>query len=108
MGLQEAQAQLEAAEQAASGGGFSVADWELAQHRARLGRVRWALSNQQQALALWLQAAAVEGPAQVLLRTVCACRCFSSSQLQHLFFTSPAMAWQLVFCCRAGAGEGYG
>jgi hypothetical protein len=66
--LQEALAQLEAAEEAAITGGWAVADWELAQHRCRLGRACWALGGTQQrqrALSLWLQAAAVEGPAQV-------------------------------------------
>ncbi len=72
---QEATAHLEAAERAAASGGFGVADWELAQHRLRLGRAAWAgkggEAQARRALALWLQAAAVEGPAQARILRGC-------------------------------------
>lgn len=75
VGLQGARRQLEKAEALAAAGGFGVADWEVAEHRLRLGRAHWELgdaaageagkASRKQAAALWLQAAAVEGPHQV-------------------------------------------
>ncbi|BDA47118.1 probable tetratricopeptide repeat protein 37 [Coccomyxa sp. Obi] len=70
-----ARQQLEKAEALAAAGGFEVADWEVAEHRLRLGRAQWELREaagkateaaKKQATALWLEAAAVEGPHQAL------------------------------------------
>lgn len=62
---QAAERELQQAESLAGGGDFEVADWELAQHRLRLGRACWELGQKQKAAALWRQAAATSGPAQV-------------------------------------------
>ncbi len=73
---QGAREQLEKAEALAADGDFEVADWEVAQHRWRLGRAHWELAEaagqrgeaaRKAAAAMWLQAAAVEGPHQVFL-----------------------------------------
>ncbi len=62
---QGAKKELERAESLAVAGGFGVADWELAQHRWRLGCACWKAGRRQQAAALWRQAATVPGPTQV-------------------------------------------
>ncbi len=94
MCLQGARQQLEKAEALAAAGGFEVADWEVAEHRVRLGRAHWQLGEaageadeaaRKQAAALWLQAAAVEGPHQVgLLPYIQVPFCYTSRFLQVL------------------------